>query len=92
MNLGMRFGRIGFLVGFIGPILFYSVPYTFESHIACPLCPYIDAFGHPLFWLEAGFTLGLIQGLTFALFGFAVGYSIFKVKSKFPDSAQKKHT
>ena len=81
MKLGKRFGRIGFAVGFIGPILFYLVPFTFESHIACPLCPYIDVGdGHPSLWLEIGLTLGLVQGLAFALLGFAIGYSVFKIK------------
>jgi hypothetical protein len=51
VKLGKLFGGIGFGFGFIGPILFYSV--HFESHIACPLCPYITVpFAHPLLWLD----------------------------------------
>jgi hypothetical protein len=77
VKLGKRFGRIGFVIGFIGPVLFYSVPYTFEWHIFCPLCPYIDvAFAHPLLWHEIGLRLGLLQGLVFALLGFVLGLLI----------------
>jgi len=68
------------VIGFVGPVLFYAVPYTFESHIAC-LCPYIDApFMRPLDWLEIGLTVGLFQGLIFAVLGFAIGCSIFRIK------------
>jgi hypothetical protein len=81
MKLGRRFGRVGFIIGFIGPILSYSVPYTLQSHAACPLCPYIDiAFVHPSLWLQIGLSLGLIPGLVFAMLGFAIGYSIFRIK------------
>ena len=79
MRLGKRFGRIGFLVGCIGPIVFYSLHY--ESLVLCPLCPHVDpAFGHPLFWLQIGLMSGLTQGLIFAVLGFAIGYSISKIK------------
>jgi hypothetical protein len=81
VKLGKLFGRIGFVIGFVGPVLFYAVPCTFESHIACPLCPFIDApFMRPLDWLEIGLKVGLFQGLIFALLGFAIGYFIFRIK------------
>jgi hypothetical protein len=81
VKLGKLFGRIGFVIGFAGPVSFYAVPYTFESYIACPLCPYVDAsFMRPLDWLEIGLKVGLFQSLIFALLGFAIGYSIFRVK------------
>jgi hypothetical protein len=81
MKLGKRFGRIGFVIGFIGPVLFYSVPYTLEWHVICPLCPYIDVpFAHRLHWLETGLSLGLIQGLVFALLGLVIGFAISKVE------------
>jgi len=61
VKLGKLFGRIGFVFGFIGPILFYSV--HFESHTACP-SPYITVpFAHPLLRLETGLKFGLIQVL-----------------------------
>jgi hypothetical protein len=81
MKLGKRFARVGFVVGFMGSLLFYSIPYTLQSHTACPLCPYVDVpLGHPLLWLQIGLSLGLIQGLVFAMLGFAIGYSIFRIK------------
>jgi hypothetical protein len=81
MRPGYKFGRIGFVVGFIGPILFYLVPYTFERHIFCPLCPQIDmASRRPLLWLEIGLGCGLAQGLTFALLGFVIGFLTSKSK------------
>jgi hypothetical protein len=79
VKLGRLFGRIGFVFGFVGPILFYSL--HVESHIVCPTCPHIFApFAHPLGWLEIALKFGLIQGLVFALLGFAVGFSISWVK------------
>lgn len=83
VKTGKRLGRIGFVMGFIGPVLFYSVPITFEWHIFCPLCPYIDVpFAHPLLWLQIGLQLGLLQGLTFALLGFIIGYSISQLRNR----------
>jgi hypothetical protein len=80
MKLGKLFGLIGFVAGFIGPFFFYSVPYTFQSHLACPVCTYSDVtFRHPLFWPAIGLS-GLIQGLIYALLGLGIGYSIFKIK------------
>ena len=81
MKLGKRLGRVGFVVGFIGPILFYSVPYTFEWQVSCPLCPYIFLpFHSPSVWLEIGLKVGLLQGLLFATLGFAIGWSISRVR------------
>jgi hypothetical protein len=80
VRLRKLFGRIGFLAGFMGPIVFYLIHY--EAFIFCPLCPHVDvAFGHPLLWLQIGLTLGLTQGLIFALHGFAIGYSITKIRT-----------
>jgi hypothetical protein len=81
VRLGKRFGRVGFVVGFIGPLMFYLVPYPFKSRLGCPLCPYIEVpFAHPLLWLQIGLELGLVQGLIFAILGFAIGYLISKIK------------
>lgn len=81
MKLGKLIGRIGFVVGFIGPVLFYAVPYAFESHLACPLCPFIDVpFGHPLLWWQIGLTWGVIQGLLFASLGFGIGYAVSRIQ------------
>jgi hypothetical protein len=74
MKLGKLMGRIGFVVGFIPPVLFYAVlPYTLESQLACPFCPYIEVpFGHPLLWWQIGLTWGPIQGLLLASLGFGI--------------------
>jgi hypothetical protein len=84
VKLGKIIGRIAFVVGFVGPVLFYASPPsfpTYESHIVCPLCPYSDvAFGHALLWLQIGLELGLFQGIAFALLGFTVGYSISRFR------------
>ena len=79
MKLAKRFGRTGFVVGFVGPFLFYASPFSwfsFESHFVCPWCPYIDVM-HPnwLTWVQLGLTVGLVSGLLFALVGFPVGPS-----------------
>jgi hypothetical protein len=79
VKLGKRLGRVGFVVGFIGPILFYSVPYTFESPVVCPLCPIVFVIPSPN-PLEMGLMVGLLQGLAFAILGFAAGWSISKVR------------
>jgi hypothetical protein len=84
VKLGKVIGRITFVVGFVGPVLFYASPPsfpTYESHIVCPLCPYIDvAFGHALLWLQIGLELGLFQGIAFALLGFTLGYAISRFR------------
>jgi len=80
VKLGKLFGRIGFVIGFVGPVLFYVVPNTFVSPIACQLCPYIGVPFKPLDWLEIGLKLELSQGLIFALLGFSIGDSIFRIK------------
>jgi hypothetical protein len=82
VSLGKIIGRIAFIFGFVGSVLFYSFQYTFESHFLCPLCLYVDvAFVHPLLWLQIGLGFGLIQGLMFALLGFGAGYSISKINN-----------
>ena len=84
MNLGKRVGRIGFDVGFLGSMLFYLSPPSFplyESHVVCPLCPYVDvAFGSPLLWLKIGLGWGLFQGVAFAVLGFVIGYSVSRIR------------
>jgi hypothetical protein len=85
MKLGKLVGRIGFVFGFLGPLLFYSSPYTFlyESHAVCPVCPYIDIpFAAKMTWIEVGLTLGLFCGLAYALIGFAIGWSISKFRGR----------
>jgi len=79
VKLGKRLGRVGFVVGFISPILFYSVPYTFESQVVCLLCPIVFVIPSPS-PLEMGLWIGLLQGLAFAVLGFAAGWSISKVR------------
>jgi hypothetical protein len=77
MKLGKRFGRIGFVIGFLGAFLFYATPpsfFTFESHALCPLCPYIDILNTGwLAWAQLGLVNGLIFGLLYALCGFVIG-------------------
>lgn len=82
MKLGKKIGRIGFVVGFLGPVLFYLPDsFTWES-LVCPWRPCIDGrFSTPLFWVRLGLTLGLVQGLTFALLGFGAGFFISKTKT-----------
>jgi hypothetical protein len=84
VKLGKRIGRIGFGVGFLGSMLFYVSPHSFplyESHVVCPLCPYVDvAFGSPLLWLQIGLGSGLLQGVAFGVLGFVIGYSISRTR------------
>jgi hypothetical protein len=79
-KLGKRLGRIGFVVGFIGPVLFYASPpsfFAFESHLLCPWCPIVDIFfANSLTYLEVGLTTGLFSGLLLAFAGFGIGYAI----------------
>ena len=84
MKWGKRFGRIGFVIGFMGPVLFYVSPssfYTYESHIVCPWCPYVDIFStNTLTWIRVGLVSGLLSGLLLALVGFLVGYAVSRVR------------
>jgi len=79
MKLSKRFGLVGFLIGFVGPVLFYASPasfFTFESHFVCPWCP--DLFwlhATRLTWMGAGLRFGLFSGLILAAVGFALGYA-----------------
>lgn len=86
MKLGKTLGRIGFIIGFLGPVLFYASPptlFTYESHVVCPLCPYVDiAFATRLTWIEVGLEVGLLFGLVSALVGFVIGYLISKVRHR----------
>jgi hypothetical protein len=82
VRLARRFGRFGFLIGFLGPVLFYASPIsslTFESHFLCPWCPYVDWF-HPTSTTRIGTGLGfaLFSGLVLAAVAFAIGYAVSK--------------
>lgn len=77
-------GRIGLVVGFLGPVLFYLSPYsfpTFESHLLCPACPYVSTFATRADWVEMALKFGLFCGVLYALIGFAIGYAISKVRA-----------
>jgi len=86
MKLGKWFGRIGFVIGFVGSFLFYASPFSwssFESHFGCPWCPYIDVWdANWLTWVELGLTVGLVSGLLIALVGFSVGFFVALVRSE----------
>lgn len=86
MKLGKKLGRIGFVVGFVGAFLFYASPagwFTYESHVLCPLCPYIDiAFGTRLMWVQIGLQAGLLWGILYAVAGFLIGIGISKARRK----------
>jgi hypothetical protein len=84
MKLGKLIGRIGFVVGFLGPVLFYSSPFRvlYESHVVCPVCPYLEIpFATKLTWVGVGLWLGLVFGLVYAPIGFGIGWSIFKLRA-----------
>ncbi len=76
MKLGKKLGRIGLVIGFPGPVLFYASPpsfFTYESRFLCPWCPYIDSpFMNGLAWLGFGLQIGLICSLALALSGFVL--------------------
>ena len=83
MKWGKRFGRIGFVIGLLGPVLFYASPPSFltESHIVCPWCPYVDILdANTLTWIRVGLVSGLLSGLLLALVGFLVGYAVSRVR------------
>lgn len=96
MKLGKRLGRIGFVVGFVGPFLFYASPFSwfsFESIFVCPWCPYIDVLdignripalmrANWLAWVNLGIAVGLVDGLLFGLAGFSVGCFVTLVRGK----------
>ena len=82
MKLGKRFGRLGFLIGFLGPVLFYASPvsfFTFESRFVCPWCPYVDWF-HPtrMTWIGTGLGFGSFSGLVLGAVAFAIGFTVSK--------------
>ncbi len=81
MKLGKKIGRIGFVVGFVGPVLFYVFYTNSMASFACLFCPHITMFGPTrLTWLQIDLGFGLVQGLAFALLGFAIGYAISKIQ------------
>jgi hypothetical protein len=86
MKSGKLVGRLLFVIGFIGPLLFYATPPAFPTYQAfavCPLCPMIEvAFGHPLLWLRIGLQFGLVQGIAFAVFGFTIGYGVSAISQR----------
>ena len=83
MKFAKKFSGIGFVIGFVGPLLFYAAPpsfFTFESRFVCPWCPIVD----PLFpsfwtWLRMGLVTGLISGVVLTLIGFSLGCAVSKV-------------
>jgi hypothetical protein len=78
MRIGRLLGRIGFVVGFVGPVLFYSLQ---APRIVCPPCLQITVpFATSLDWLERGLKFGLFQGLAFAVLGFAIGCAISGIR------------
>ena len=82
MKLAETLGRIGFLVGFLGPLVFYLAPFPlFQSRVLCPQCPYIDiAFATRLTWIQVALVIALLSGLTLALAGFGIGYTVSKLR------------
>jgi hypothetical protein len=85
MGVAKRYARIGFVVGFLGALLFYASPmrwFTYESRLACPLCPYIDVLmANWLTWLQIGMEAGLVIGLVYGLIGFGIGFVVAKVRA-----------
>jgi hypothetical protein len=90
VKLGRLLGRIGFCIGFIGPLLFYASPpslFAYESHVLCPDCPYVEvAFNTPMDWALRGLEAGLVRGLVFAVAGFVIGYVISRVRGSRPET------
>jgi hypothetical protein len=74
MALARGLAYIGFAFGFVGSVAFYAVGY--QSHLLCPLCPYVTTIGSRL---QIGLTYGLFQGLTFGLLGSIFGWVILRV-------------
>lgn len=83
MKLAKILGRVGFIVGFLPPVLFYT-PFlpTWESDTVCPRCPIVDIFSSDpnLAYLGYGLIIGLIWGLGLALAGFGIGYGVSRLK------------
>jgi hypothetical protein len=78
-------GRVGFVLGFLGPVLFYTTPAgspLYESHLVCPVCPYVDGIMPTSGWLQLGLTIGLLTGFGYALLGFGIGYLVWSYKRK----------
>lgn len=83
MKLAKRIGRIGFIVGFLGPVIFIQPPasfFTYESHVLSPLCPYIDGIMTRSGWVQVGLTLGLIFGILYGLIGFTIGFAVSRAR------------
>lgn len=79
MKLGKRLGRIGFLIGFVCPLISYAGP-TSLLNDSCPWCPHIDALRvSPLTWIDIGLRFGLFSGLSFAVMGFVVGCTLSRL-------------
>jgi len=90
MKLGKKIGRIGFVIGFRGPLLFYASPrslFTYESHLVCPWCPYVDIpFATRIAWVQLGLWVGLLSGLSLAFIGLGIGCAVSRlVRSKLTD-------
>jgi hypothetical protein len=72
MQSGKLLGRIGFVVGFTGAVLFYLGPQWSVLCLPCPIVHPIPSTG--LVSLQIALTTGLLQGLLFALLGLAIGF------------------
>ena len=83
MNLAKKLGCIGFVIGFLAPVLFYATPPsfpTFESPFVCPWCPIVFwGFTTKWTWATVGLRLGLVSGLLLAVIGFAIGYAASRI-------------
>ena len=86
MNLAKKLGCIGFIIGFIGPAVFYTSPVsfpTFGSHFVCPWCPIADwAFPTRWTWVNTALRFGVSSGLLLALTGLAIGYTASRISRK----------
>lgn len=79
MKPGKKIGRIGFVIGFLGPIFFYASPRSFvmyESRFLCAWCPYVDISRATR--LTLGLEFGLVSGISLAVIGFSIGYGVSK--------------
>ncbi len=73
MKLARLCGWTGFLIGLLGPILFYGVNWEW----ACLTCPHITV-APGLNPLSASLPFDLLQAIIFAVIGYAGGYFVSK--------------
>jgi hypothetical protein len=81
MKLGKMLGLIGFAIGFVAPVLFYTGPGPlFQAFFVCPWCPALVIFpSSRMTWVGVGIKSGLLYGLLLALTGFAIGYAVTRL-------------